>query len=379
MLSSEQWPDSQEKSVALTEEELCVPHFEDFLRYFYTGTITIVSDNAVPIHMLANKYNVSNLRSSVENFMLTNLSLKGNPNPALQWKRYARLADVTGLEEACDNFIAWNMDQFMGSPEWTETEHDHLLALLQRSDLVVESEMTLLIGVINWIDHHPNQTEEILKHIRYPMIPPQDLFQYQPSEIKDQDVRSYILSQGLMAYHVNSVPIDVIKQRYDITSVAFTQRLYTSKTNGSPFKVTEYSNKDKDSCHISLSTKHFQQMFNWSINFYPKGQRPSFMMKDDNRAKVTCQLFNYVSAEQKYKHKLCILLMKFVDEVWCVRDVKTFSVVPFNQTVIDDLIPLSARGQYVCNDTMKLHFIGETFPETDDNEFLQPAKKLCFG
>lgn len=384
MLSSEHWPDSQQKSVKLTEEDQCVPHFEDFLRYFYTGSITLVTDNAIPIHMLANKYNVSNLRSSVEDFMVTNVSIKGTPNPAVLWRRYAKLADVTGLEEACENFLAWNMDQFMGSPEWTETDHDHLLALLKRDDLVVESEFTLLIGVISWIDQHPNQTEEILKHIRYPMIPPQDLFQYEPSAIKDQDVRSFVLSQGVMAYQVNSVPIAVIKQSYDISSVAFTERIYTSKTNGSPFEVTEYSKQDKGSQHISLSTKHFQQKFDWSIQFYPKGQGPTYKgFKGDDRAKLTCQLCSYSSAEQKYEHKLCILLMKFVDEVWCVRDVKTLNVAPCKQVTITNLLPLSVRGQYVCNDTMKLHFIGQTFPEKDDDddddEFPQPAKKLCIG
>ncbi|KAK1158387.1 BTB/POZ domain-containing protein 17-like isoform X1, partial [Acipenser oxyrinchus oxyrinchus] len=214
MLSSERWADSKQKTINLVEDDQCLPHFEDFLKYFYTGSITIDTRNAFPVHCLADKYHVSNLKQSCEQFMLKNVAAPGEFNRAISWRKYSKLANLKKLEEDCDKFIAWNMNTIIQSPDWSTIDREHLLALLQRSDLVVESELSLLEAVVIWLGHQPTRIEEVLQHIRYPLIPPEEFFKFQASGSMDQAVCSFIFAKGVIAYQANSVSVETLKQSH---------------------------------------------------------------------------------------------------------------------------------------------------------------------
>lgn len=53
-----QWSESHENRIELTESPECAQVFDSFLRFFYTGQITLHSHSLIGILMLADKYNV---------------------------------------------------------------------------------------------------------------------------------------------------------------------------------------------------------------------------------------------------------------------------------------------------------------------------------
>uniref|UniRef100_W5N905 BTB domain-containing protein n=1 Tax=Lepisosteus oculatus TaxID=7918 RepID=W5N905_LEPOC len=179
MLCSQHWPEAQQSTVHLTEDDQCLPHFQDFLRYFYTGTINITTASALPVCMLADKYHVTSLKKSCEGFMSENVGTPRMYNRAISWRKYGRLADRPELREACDKFIAWNMDTVISSPDWTSIDADDLHHLLKRSDLVVANEVSLLKAAVDWLTDHPEQTNDVLQNIRFPVMKPSELYQYQ--------------------------------------------------------------------------------------------------------------------------------------------------------------------------------------------------------
>lgn len=390
MLSSERWADSKQKTINLVEDDQCLPHFEDFLKYFYTGSITIDTRNAFPVHCLADKYHVSNLKQSCEQFMLKNVAAPGEFNRAISWRKYSKLANLKKLEEDCDKFIAWNMNTIIQSPDWSTIDREHLLALLQRSDLVVESELSLLEAVVNWLGHQPTRIEEVLQYIRYPLIPPEEFFKFQASGTMDQAVCSFILAKGIIAYQANSVSVETLKQSHDITSPAFSMRLYTSKDYGSPLEIQNYMYMEKIQHQMSFTSKMFQAQSTWSITFYPKGERITVktqipnqhanyrhfgyqvqnyqhemeyqeqVVKDDNNTAFQCTVDNCTPSQSNHEHRLTVLLMKPNNDGWFVSDIRSINVLHSVEARIHDLIPESEREDYVRNNTMKLHLIGST-------------------
>jgi len=60
----------------LTIEDAEPEIVEEFLRYIYTGAVTDMAKNSVGLFVIAEKYNVQNLKSLCENFILANISVE---------------------------------------------------------------------------------------------------------------------------------------------------------------------------------------------------------------------------------------------------------------------------------------------------------------
>ena len=60
--NSSPWEESRQQEIRLVEEEACQAVFYDFLRYFYAASIDMSTDKALPLLLLADKYNVQSLR-----------------------------------------------------------------------------------------------------------------------------------------------------------------------------------------------------------------------------------------------------------------------------------------------------------------------------
>uniref|UniRef100_UPI00398EFD6B BTB/POZ domain-containing protein 17-like n=1 Tax=Pristiophorus japonicus TaxID=55135 RepID=UPI00398EFD6B len=393
MLSGERWADARREAVHLTEEEGGAAVFADFLRYFYTGRIAVGVDNVFAVHGLAEKYNVAPLRRSCEQFLLDHVAAAGALDLALAWHRYARFVGFARLEEACDTFVAWNMDAVMGSADWLSLEEPQLAALLQRSDLVVESEFALCQAVLRWLAQRPDAGPALLAHLRFPMMSPDELAALRASPLMPQPLLASLLAQSLGLSQDACLTKEAVGQLHAAPSGPLRMRLYTAKACGAPWQLDFFSSMTKTVLCKEFATSNFRVQSKWFVTFHPKGERlvvqeerpvrgsvrlagpaggkrrctcPGLyerVLKDNNRAAFNCKIIRcHSSSRAAHEHQIAVLFYRFLGSRWLVCDLKTFPIPHWQDVKIDDLLPAAERGKYVSkvNDTMSLHFIGQT-------------------
>ena len=131
MLTKPEWPESHRSKIALKEEPECIAMFPAFLRYLYTGIIHLNHDTVMPILMLADKYNVSDLREVCTSYMRCHLVSVVHRNHAVSWLQYAQLCAHNKLAEACAEFICWNFFKVASGPDFLLIEKDNLMSFLE--------------------------------------------------------------------------------------------------------------------------------------------------------------------------------------------------------------------------------------------------------
>ncbi|KAK2146021.1 hypothetical protein LSH36_639g01044 [Paralvinella palmiformis] len=249
MLTSEHWPDSGQSQLVLQEQEDCIPVFCDFLKYIYSGQVALSMESVLGLLVLADKYNIPDLKDCCSAFMGQHLVTPPDQNKAITWYQYAIACNSSNLQEACYQYIVLNMDIIIQSPDWIYLDQHNLISLLQRSDLVVESEYVLLQAVVCWLseDNRLKYLNEnlsvILPHIRFPMILPEHLSEFEDSDFEKSNhdqFSPYLLS----AYRYHALSIRSKKQHF--SSVPEMQFMYRNYTD------------DNYSIHVDVIRKAFK-------------------------------------------------------------------------------------------------------------------------
>ncbi|MCL4122262.1 UNVERIFIED_CONTAM: hypothetical protein GTU68_030479, partial [Idotea baltica] len=88
MLMNPEWNESREKRICLQEAPECVEVFEKFLRYLYTGHLTLSHDSVLPILALADKYLVKDLIKMCEEYMKEHLVSAARNGYLFSWLQY---------------------------------------------------------------------------------------------------------------------------------------------------------------------------------------------------------------------------------------------------------------------------------------------------
>lgn len=140
---------------------------------------------------------------------------------------YAVLTEDEALQEVCVRFLAWNCEALIRSPAWENLPFDLVKALLSRSDLVVRSENIILNGLERWAAARENSAipEDLLKLIRFPMIPVVDLFSLSGSQYS---------ASKLQGFQFNALPSTALLNDLKEEQNIYTSRIYT----GSPWSFT---------------------------------------------------------------------------------------------------------------------------------------------
>lgn len=87
--------------------------FSDFLNYLHTENVeNITSGNASELYMMADKYEVANLKISCLNYMLENISVDNFCDVLSLAVRY----DERNLKEACSEFFARRSREIIETP-----------------------------------------------------------------------------------------------------------------------------------------------------------------------------------------------------------------------------------------------------------------------
>ena len=294
MLTQPQWLDSQRDRIVLMEEPACIHVFDIFMQYFYSGCIHLDHCNVLPVLMLADKYNVTDLREICLTYMENHLVSVVKYNRAVSWYQYAKLCGHNELANTCQNFIKWNFQKVSSTEDFLLLEYEFLLQFLQDSDLVVPDEYVLYEALQRWLSFnyvqynssHMNQSleQEAILHlvscIRFPMMH-QDMLQLldnDPFATQFQDF--FIEKVGLAVLYHTSKRID--RQLFPgATNGCYdhvTPRNYTNDMWSSTLLIDNYSALPPHdvrplifSSPVSGSEADENKCWEWNIDFYPKG------------------------------------------------------------------------------------------------------------
>ncbi|CAL1599519.1 unnamed protein product [Knipowitschia caucasica] len=260
----------------LTESPEAVAVFGKFIRYLYTGVLLLHQREALSLHRLSCKFNVSSLRQGLEEHMAQVLDSDWPGALVTSWLEYAVQTGQPWLHERCISTLALNLYALLQSGGFARLSTDLLLDLLSRSDLVLYSELDLFHAVQTWIqtnDPDGLTAENALRNIRYAMIPPQDLFQIQALSPVLQRYQDSVRDLLLWSFQFHSGSPRSTGGRYlDLNCSLFIPRVYLGPDWGQAWTITD-ARQDQHS--LSLQTQlgpsgsdRFRRV-QWNVRYSP--------------------------------------------------------------------------------------------------------------
>ena len=244
MLMSNNWSERSERKIVLKESPACEAVFEVFLKYLYTGKISVDYANVIPILQLADKYNVKDLLRVGLDFMSRNVPLAGKRNQVVSWYQFTTNCGYKSVSQLCLNFIKWNFDLVSRSIDWPNLELESLILILASSDLVTLQEMMVFRSLESWLTvrrqemkeggeeninlHMERLTLQCMEHVRFPMMTPAHLADLLLSPLISRHMEHMVSRMAAaMAYHRNTEDSIANLLKYKNGDKLLTPRLYT--------------------------------------------------------------------------------------------------------------------------------------------------------
>ncbi|XP_062903312.1 galectin-3-binding protein-like [Mobula hypostoma] len=208
----------------------CVQYVDDIIRYFYTRTISVTLSSVKCIHNIASDYRIIAVRDYCDQLFYKLMPQDSSFQQQLELYKYAERVKDPVLQEICLQYFAWNCETFSQTAAWDELSVADLVALLQRSDLVIESEFTLFQAVESWISHSGKTAaiDRLMKSIRFPMMSPEELISLSFNSSLYQQFESMFTQRLLEAFEFHSVRPQLLKYFKDLDNPDFQPRIYTS-------------------------------------------------------------------------------------------------------------------------------------------------------
>lgn len=247
-------------------------------RYLYCGELYLRLDETSALHELATKYGVSVLQHGLTEYMIQNLASASLSGHVVRWYEYATGEGDASLRASCLQFLLRNVTSVLRSSQWQSVSSQLLMALLQRSDLVLYSELELFKALETWLMHNEpdNVTvENVLRAVRYPMIPPRELFRLQrESQVL---LRYYESVRDLlyMAYQFHAAPPPQLAKFFDVNCSLFIPRNYLASAWGSAWLINNPARDDRTATfHTQLgpSAHDSSKRVIWNALFSPRSR-----------------------------------------------------------------------------------------------------------
>ncbi|XP_076154856.1 BTB/POZ domain-containing protein 17 [Alosa pseudoharengus] len=274
-------------TLVITESAESVAVFDKFIRYLYCGEIAVRVDQATTLHRLATKYNVTVLRQGLSQYMSENLA--GDPprsGRAVSWYEYAKRSGDEALRDSCLQYLTWNLSSVLRSREWPSVSAPLLLTLLQRSDLVLQSELELFEAVETWLARQKPDgmtAENALRSIRYAMMAPRELFQLQRESRALRRYGESVRDLLYMSYQFHSASPLQLAKFFDVNCSLFTPRNYLASAWGAPWVIGNPARDDRSASfqtQLGPSGHDAGKRVTWNALFSPRwlplSLRPAF-------------------------------------------------------------------------------------------------------
>ena len=392
MLMNQNWTESKESTIKLTEEDQCAKVFPDFLKYLYTGIIHFNHHVVLPLALLADKYNVRDLVVLCVEYMRQHIVSSIKSNQFISWIQWILNCSHEPTITAFINFFAWNFQEVAQTKDFVTLETEILIIFLKKSDLVVTDEFVLFQIVLKWLEYQESKLKLlgheffnsilslIMKHIRFIMMSPTKLAQLLifPLVLKYRDFFIDLMSQAMM-YHSNQLT----HGKTEIPTAWLTPRLYTTEIWGSslviegfshlpmfgvrtlvfntPYSLAEWEQNIYEK--YSDNSRSENGTLEWAIDVYPKGVwfskslcilwQGSFEVPEW-RCKTVRLSISPVKRTPHHKVSIGILISGKVDDIEYVNTVikKEFLFTRSENLLnIDDLIPYDDLNSF--EDQMK--------------------------
>ncbi|KAK5851285.1 hypothetical protein PBY51_002089 [Eleginops maclovinus] len=263
-------------TLVLKESSDCAAVFDKFIRYLYCGEISMRLDQATPLHKLATKYQVTGLQQGITQYMTQNLARESTSGHVAGWYEYAVQAGDLALRDSCLQFMAWNLSSVLQSGEWVTISSQLLMSLLQRSDLILQSEMELFAGLEAWIiQNEPDglTAENALRAVRYAMMPPRELFRLQTQSAILARYQESVRDLLYMSYQFHSASPMQMAKYFDVNCSLFMPRNYMSPVWGSPWIINNPSRDDRSTSfqtQLGPSGHDSSKRVTWNALFSPR-------------------------------------------------------------------------------------------------------------
>ncbi|KAL3873019.1 hypothetical protein ACJMK2_036181 [Sinanodonta woodiana] len=272
----------------LVEDGMCVIVFPRFLKFLYGSHIRLNNENTLPVLVLADKYNVEDLRRVCINFACSFIIPKLQLMDVFSiWFQYATKCYHQRLTVSCVKSLAEKMDDITATVEWEyawmNLEKDQLIEFLKSSDLTIKDEFEVWLAVLKWLKSpvHPNRVKnlesnlrDILAYIRFPMMTPEQICEVENSD-EAEEYPELFQRYFMLSYKYHALPLTSRASIKDFTSSSFLLRNYTDLRWDKRFVIPHYSACQKGSelsFRFSTRASSFpSQTWDWELKVYPKG------------------------------------------------------------------------------------------------------------
>lgn len=204
-------------------------------RYLYSRRIDVSLSSVKCLHKLASAYQAEQLQSYCGQLFAILIPQDPSFRTPLELHAYALATRDPVLEEICVQFLAWNFGALTQAEAWPSVTLALLQDLLSRTELVVPSELVLLLAMDEWSrERRPSheEVEGLVEKVRFPMMPPRDLFSLQFNLSLYWSHEVLLQKKILQALEFHTVPFELLAQYWglNLTEDAYQPRLYTSPT-----------------------------------------------------------------------------------------------------------------------------------------------------
>ncbi|KAM3719426.1 BTB/POZ domain-containing protein [Dirofilaria immitis] len=237
---SKKW-NGDKKELELVEDLSCQPVFPAFLRFLYCNHVFLHAENTLPILILADKYNVNNLKKVCIDYAVNNILPELSTRELFHvWFSYATKAFHQPLINACIKVLAWHFEEMIMNEEWEKewlsVDRDQLIELLKSNDLVLPNEFRLWEAVQKWltVSSHPERRgntalpllASIIPYIKFPFMTADELTMVERSPLVEIHPKLFH-PQILLAYKFQALPLASRASFKEFTGSQFILRNYT--------------------------------------------------------------------------------------------------------------------------------------------------------
>ena len=223
MLTNGQWKESEEREIKLEESPESEAVFCDFLKFFYTGRLTLSCKNVCGIHMLADKYDVASLKENAVSVMKDVLTGRqdGVFRSSLAWLLYIE-QHIPDLLPACYDAIRTNFHgytRYYSDECMKQLEAHHLREILAKNNIFVRNELRIFEFVGKWVKSKSKnlskrkellEVQHVLQQVRFYNMTAADLRNVEKSELGKAMGKSFVNNFILHAYKVHSEMLQIV-------------------------------------------------------------------------------------------------------------------------------------------------------------------------